>query len=341
MTVARKDTYPGMLWYALAEQGMFPTSDELDHANRTIARLGRSQLGPTRSICGPITWWRGLLSTGYLFPRHIVIRILGMGQALTGFLIAPLQPDPICYLQAIHIGMLSNLIVTLYDAFLDSGRVQDYPLPPDILAQLTDQNLRYKFVAAQRRESDPRRLMVALITAYFEALGTLPYAEQRPQIMTTLIHAIQKMYEGQNRSAKLSYGLLDKQGQRALRAKSIYPIMVMGLPAWLTAPEWATSRYRWHLRWMCRLGAFLGWVDDAVDLWLDSRLDQPNQVASHQCTNSDSLADRATFTRQIAVQGRRLLDEWANEVGDINAVPEVARSSLGVCLYSWFGGPPD
>lgn len=341
MTVARRDTYPGMLWYALAERGMFPTSEELDRANRAIARLGKSQLGPTRSISGPITWWRGLLSTGYLVPRHIAIRILGMGQALTGFLIAPLHPDPMCYAQAVHMGMLSNLIVTLYDAFLDSGRAKDNPLPPDVLAQLTDRNVRHQFVATQRRESGPRRLSVALITAYLDALETLPYAEQRPQIMATLISAIQRMYEGQTHSVKLSYGLLDKQGRRALRAKSIYPIMVMGLPAWLMAPEVATGRYRWHLRWMCRLGAFLGWVDDTVDLWLDSRLDQPNQVACYRCTSGDSLADRATFTRRVAVQGRRLIDEWANEVGDIDAVPEVARGSLGVCLYSWFGAPPD
>jgi hypothetical protein len=330
-----------MLWSALAELGMFASTDQLDRTNRTIARLGQSQLARTRSISGRITWWRGLLATGYPLPRHGVIRILGMGQALTGFVIAPLHLAPSHYEQALRIGMLSNLIVTLYDAFLDSGRTTDNPLPADVLACLVDRNSRREFTRMRRRESGPRRLMVSLIGAYFDALEALPYAQQRPQIMSTLISAIHRMYEGQNRSAQLPYGALGRRAHRALRAKSIYPIMIMGLPAWLLLPEVPAGRGWWHLRWMCRLGAFLGWVDDVVDLWLDSRLDQPNAAASHRATNGDSLADRAAFTRQIAARGRRLVDEWATEVGDLNAVPEAARSALGVCLYSWFGGPPD
>jgi hypothetical protein len=114
-----------------------------------------------------------------------------------------------------------------------------------------------------------------------------------------------------------------------LRRKASLPFVIMALPVWLTlrTPSW--SLFYWHMRWLYRLGDFIGWIDDILDCPADAAAGHPNRV------HMDQIPDPAILTHTIARQGKRVVTEWEHRV---SAEQAKSINIFYTVVTSWLGG---
>jgi hypothetical protein len=236
------------------------------------------------------------------------IRTLGVGCSLTQFATCnvPVQAEYAAELRAL--GGLANLIVSAFDAMLDSGAVVPTLLSDDARGDRT------------HNESREAMVLRKLVTLYFQRLDSFPQVHKGIRV---LIHrAIRRMYEAELDSVS---------GMKVARStwwrKNVLPIVVMGFPVWLTVGRFAETEARRHLRWLCRVGEFFGWIDDCVDLESDELTGQPNRIADFlQRGSKEDLA------HHILRQGRAILSAW-NGAG-----VQPSRDIFMVMVWTWLEG---
>ncbi len=322
-----------LLWRELVAADLIPTSEHYRQVAAELARCGSAERDSVRSLVGAFTWRCGLLLSGVARPRHAAIRILGWGRALTEFFVAPIDLPDADYSSVTSLGALANLIVTLYDSYVEHGLLRRNPLPRHALDAVAG-GARQELRQPRPFFSIPFRVMTTLVAAYFHRLHELPYAARRPEVRQLIGHAIMRMYDAENET------LHEQRSRRAVWRKSVYPFVVMGLPAWLAAPVMDFERYWWHLRWLFRLGAFYAWIDDAIDLRHDLKKRHPNLVAGSLPMTGGDGQKEADMARKIAGEGRRVMSEWQTRVEEGQANPSpMASHAFSACLASWFDRP--
>jgi hypothetical protein len=93
-----------------------------------------------------------------------------------------------------------------------------------------------------------------------------------------------------------------------VRRRSAYALVLQGIPIWFTCPQPDISLLRWHIHWLYRLGTFIGWVDDCVDIFADWHAHAPNVLLSTLTLPlNTSVRDVALH---FAKQGERILSSW-------------------------------
>ncbi len=235
-----------------------------------------------------------------------VVASLGMGAAVTEFATAGIGLAPEFAGRVAALGALSNVIVSAFDAIVDAGGA-----PPQI-------DLGGTVQPEGRHGNLKRRILARLVELYYRRLNALP--QENVEVRSLIDRSIRRMYAAELQSAGRKSG-----GRSVWWRKNVLPFVVTAAPGWLTIPRWTPERFLQHLRWLCRLGEFLGWVDDCVDLSRDESLGQSNRVGWYLASGSE-----AGLARRVAAQGHRILREWDAANG-----PSPVRDTFAVIVWSW------
>jgi hypothetical protein len=295
-------------------EGLIPSARAYEAQRADVTALGRSSSRGVAERVGQRVWANGLRATGRKSIASDAIRILGFGASLTQFLTEAVAMDAFQRARVIELGALANLIVSLYDEFVDRGYSPDI-LPKSALGLAMDARGRMLLRMTSWMRSAPSRLSVALVSDYFENRERLTYARQRTDVWHALVRIIGRMYLAE----RATVGAARNPGKKQLRRKCALPIVLMGMTAWIAANQ-EDARLSWrHLRWLYGVGLLLGYVDDAVDALEDHRCGRRNLL---------SLRDPARVSREVT----RLARCAARPQGP--GTPQV----LPVVIASWFGG---
>lgn len=327
--------FQAQLWDELVAAGLIPDPERYAAACTQAVHWGVAERDRFRATMGLPAWWCGLAATGLFMTAYGAKGILGWGHALTQFFVAPLPLSSAERDAVASLGTLANFIVTFYDTLLDLGGVDDDPLPRPLLESAVWGTAR-----EPRRwtllDATPRRVLAGLVTEFFRCMDALPGACWQPEVNRTIRRAILKMYDAELRTLRKKTGR-EHLSERALRIKSGYPFVVMGLSGWLLVPQIDPAHFWWHLRWLCRLGEFCGWIDDAVDYREDTASARPNRVMSLLAQTGSHPAAAAELAHRIAGQGKIILAEWHDHVQEKEHVSPVVADGFLACLASWSG----
>jgi hypothetical protein len=229
-------------------------------------------------------------------------RLLGVGFALTEFLVAPVlgarPSSEICSL-----GSLVNLMAVLCDASLDAG----VPIS-EILADSGESN----------QTLDPP--VSALLKVYKLQLQAL-------QPDASLLSLVEKLLCSMIAAESQTVILRHRLPYRLWLRKSAFPLVLMGLPAW-ALPRSASLQPLRHIRWLAKVGRFLGVIDDAADYDADLASNHPNYF------HSKPSGDRTDLGYKIAFWCNDILLEWDSLVAqgpDANAL----RATFLNVTWAW------
>ncbi len=286
-------------------------SRELSAARLRPDRAYFDYVGARLYHMGELEYERLLERTGSELEHQAkpAVRLLGFGHVMTEFAVAhlgfPGKPAP----ALLSLGALSNLIVTIYDGLLDSGQDGERVLP------------RSRLTGPRRRKNktgDP--LVNRLVDLYFAGVASLPRPDAR--VHKTLRSAILRMYDAERAtSGSLEYTAA------VWRRKSALPLVIMGLPVWMTVPSFDRRAYRAHLKWLYRLGRFFGWIDDAADL-------DDDRAAGR--SNFFSAGLNRGMARRIAREGALILEAW-NAGAPNGGYSRTLRETFLAVTWSWLG----
>ena len=240
--------------------------------------------------------------------RALCVHHLGIGASFTEFLIAGLPLEREFKSKVASLGGIAHTIYALFDALLDVSQA------PPVL-----------FAGDPRFAADPeirgkQELVVSLVNLYFQKLSLLSGA---PRIHALLERVIRRLHEAELRSA------MPRQIERKTWwRKNALPIVVMGLPAWLSTPPESKIRFAEHIMWLGRVGEFLGWLDDFSDYERDGASGHANRL---RLENSVSIEAHA---RRAAAMARRILGFWDSRNGI-----SPARDTFTVIAWTWLTAP--
>ncbi len=237
-------------------------------------------------------------------------RLLGFGHVMAEFATAQLGIGRRPAAAVLSLGALSNLIVSTYDGLIDSGS--------NSAAVLS----RSQASGIQTGDTPVARL----VARYFSDVAALPH--RHAPVLQALRRAILRMYDAERATA-------ESRGFSAVvwRRKSALPLVVLGLPVWMTAPSFDAAAYCAHVRWLYRLGRFFGWLDDAADCNDDRSAGRPNYFVR-------DLADRreARMARRIAAEGVQILRAW-DAGAPHDAYGRTLRETFLAITRSWVAPP--
>lgn len=324
--------FESLLWHELRAAKLTLTPARYAACRAEITRLGEVERDRIVSLLGETAWRRVLTEWGTTYPEGDCVRVLGFGHALTEFAVAPLQLPEAEREAVVGLGALANFVVATYDHLVDRGKDRWTLLP------------RWQVRLAAHDQGRPLlsvlgclapNAMTKLVVSYFRRLEQPPFSTRHAHVHKLIQRTVVRMYDAESETLKAPGKLCSK---RTLQRKAALPFVAMGLPAWMATPTICRRRYRWHLRWLYRLGLFFGWVDDAIDLKEDSAAGRPNLFSETWAHCRYSNADTAALARRITHGGVRILDEWHLQIGEGRELPSVATEAFSACLVSWFGG---
>jgi len=321
----------------LAACGLIPPQDRTLAVCAAVVCAGRAERRRAARAVGLLTWRRAMAASGLPDPPTDAIRILGWGRLLTEYLVAPvIGPGQAGYEAVIRLGAQANLIVTLYDSFRDHHAPGGEPLSRSTLDALSRRPSLWQRIAW--RHPAPARSMARLVLSYFDRLDRLPFAHRHGHVRRAVTQLIGRMYEAEQAMFDAANGGRSLPA-RAVQMKSVYPFVTMGLPAWLAAPQVDPTHLLSHVRWLYRVGAFLAWIDDAVDVAYDRAAGRPNLVAG-ALSSAGSPAEEAALAQRIARAGQRAAAGWRATGGPGSAAPAIVSDALRACLASWLSDAP-
>ncbi len=331
--------FRALLGTALGEAGVVASYDEYRDLRARASREGSHALELLRGAIGPEVWDRAAAEIGFS-SRQDQVRVLGYGRLLTRFTSAWVDVRAAAREDVVNLGTLANLIVTWYDQYVDRratpGVLRRWALR-DVLAGRRS----WRRVLARVFARHGARFMARLVDEYFARLRDLEGEGRAAAPGLLLRRMILAMYDAHARATARG------EAQGAIKApvrKAALPFVVMALPVWLAATASDRSLLVAHVRWTYRLGAFIGWIDDAVDVEQDRAARHVNRVA--RALEGGAAVAGATV-RSIVRLGTRVLSEWQRRVpeGMAGATADL-DSALGATVSSWFathgvtpGGP--
>lgn len=218
--------------------------------------------------------------------------LLGAGFSLTAFLVAPVYGDAVEHAELCHLGGIVNLMVVVCDSLLDGGARGEDVLPARELKTGGGEGSAVMILL--------REFMRGVMARGVDA-----------RLLKTVEKALQRMFEAESGTVG-ACGAID---YRYWLRKSALPFVVMAIPAWGGRRLTDHELYRQHVRWLYRVGRFLGAVDDAVDFLDDCRTGHPN------CWRAWDR-NPAAAAHRVAMWGKQILEWWDS------LVPRTTRSAV-------------
>jgi hypothetical protein len=241
--------------------------------------------------------------------RSLCAHHLGMGASLTEFLIGGVSPDRDFIAAAASLGGIAHTIFAVFDALLDVSHCVPQLFGGDsVLA--SDPEIRSR-----------QQLVIELVNLYFLRLSLFPPDSLR--VRALLDRAIRRLYD-----AELHSAMPAEVCWKTWWRKNALPIIVMGLPAWLSIRPEGKIGFPQHLQWLGRVGEFLGWLDDFADYEQDCALGNANRLRLQDAISMEACA------RRVAAKGRRVLSFWDSH----NSVSP-ARDTFRVIVWTWLAAP--
>jgi hypothetical protein len=277
---------------------------------------------------GDQTWQHGLDSLAPAYRSPDVRRILGLGYALSSYLIEPIPiPDQRRARIVAELGALANFIVSLFDHCVDTvAEAQDWLCPADLRSLLAAADAAGMPADVPRAPAEA--LLIALVQRYQQHAAQLA-TEEPPQqkdiaALTTTIIAMRQAHAHAVAGASAS----------TLRDKSALPFVVMASPGWIGVTD--RSRRQQHLDWVYEVGEFFGWLDDAVDYDIDRAAGQPNLLGDLDPATKDF---EGVLAERIVGAADQLDDSWLRLVRATGEDTDSwTRHSLRLATVSWLGG---
>jgi hypothetical protein len=230
---------------------------------------------------------------------------MGVGTSFTAFLIRGIPLSPELVSAVASLGGIAHTIYALFDSLLDTSGAA-----PRLFSELP-------LLSEDTLTRSRQKAVLDLVDLYFRQIRSL-CPEDSPRYLL-LRRTIQKLYK-----AELHSAASDKFCWSTWWRKNVLPIVVMGLPAWLSMPDEATITFAGHLRWLSRVGEFLGWLDDFADYEGDCASGQLNRLRFHEHGPIGKLA------RKVGAKGRRVLELW-DSINDDSP----ARDTFTVIAWMW------
>lgn len=310
-----------MLRHELAVQGLLLPWAEYRTAYAKVEEAGEEALATYALPFAAEDWVRANEALPRAYSHNDLVRILGFGVVLTRFLASymgdRMLPDarrPIAPL-----GALANIIVTLYDHFMEQ-RAGEELLPVPVLTALAQGRTTR---VAEPGGSPQKRILQQLVAQYFELLRSASQPEDSG-LLRFLSKAIFRMYEAEQGTLRAPMAC----APHVLRRKSALPFVVMGAPIWLGATIPHNLFWR-HVAWMYRFGRFVAWLDDFTDYSLDRAVGHSNRLAWY------SAPEWAPLAKHVAMDGKHVLQQWrvhASDSGD-----RLGADAMLVLATSWIG----
>jgi hypothetical protein len=321
-----------LLTGALELERLLPTPADYAEVRSRVSLRGREWRDRIIQAVGNFNWRTTAEAIDRPYPEDDLVRVLGFGDLLTRFVVAPVPLTEEFTARVVELGVFSNLIVTLYDDLVDRRGLSSVPLRPDSLILAAAHPNRFRRRALLMR-SGAAKTIILLIGQYFQELQNLTELHSRSRIFHTSVRAIQQMHEAEAHAVR--------QGPAASRAvvirKSALPFVVMGLPSWLATESFVRRHYLWHLKWLYRFGDLIGLLDDFVDVNDDARAGMANRFLP---TSSNMLrASPEMAAQEIARRAGLIIRSW-DEHCDPTSRSDASRSALITCVVSWLGGIP-
>jgi len=301
----------------LAAQGLLPSRETYITCQREVEARGEALLDRLASVTGRRTWRRGLAKIGDANLPLDCRRVAGFGELLTRFLIAPVPLDDLSRDEVARLGALANVIVALFDLVVDSGTDRRAILPRPLFALLASRRAGWLGTIISSAGGARVRLIARLVRDYFKTLRSLA-GHRSDAVLQDVLRAIVRMYELEGRGRNET-----PASRSTVLRKSAFPLVVMGLPAWLAVPHHGRAAMRAHRRWLFKTARFIRWVDDAADEALDARDQHPNLF----------LACRRDAVPAVAKRAGLLITDWHRHAG------RESCDGFTSCVVSWFGGP--
>jgi hypothetical protein len=329
--------FRSLLCGELEHAGLLPDRDQVMTCRRDVTRMGAEQATALAGVVGTPLWIQALLRLGRPFPQADAERVLGFGTMLTAFMLPPVRIDEALSRELLTLGAHANLLVGLFDLVADECPGSALPLSAAIVESACAGRGRVRLAWRPHTGTPVARLLTRILSTYVRRLDRLPYSGRHRQVRALQTRAILAMYDAELRTL----GSVSAVTDRVMRRKSALPFVVMGMPGWLAVERVPPSMFRAHLRWLYRVGSFLGWIDDAADLGADLAAGRPNRVAAALAREgSGSALDSAErLARAIASAGTRIMAER------MSALPSrhpgaAAGDVLPTVVLSWLDAIP-
>lgn len=327
-----------MIRTALDARGLLGTAAARQACAAAALARGTAAFAEIESLAGTATLRRALdvrhgrgAAEGYRY-------VLGYGELMTEFLVAPLALHAETRARVTRLGAFANFIVSYFDEMVDGGWPRTLLLPQWALAAATTPTGRVCLAAAGRLAPSPARLTILLVSEYFRRLIALPFATRHESLRRDVYRLIREMYLEEGRTPREWRRI---RGTAAFQKKTALPLVVLGLPAWLARGNLDRIQYDRHHRWLIRLGKFIRWIDDAADIDADESAGASNLVL-HALARREAQSDsRPRLAAMIARRGQWLCEEWRTLM-DYAGCPEFDHIDvLATVLIAWLGEAPD
>ena len=302
---------------------------------REVSRIGYAEEAALADLVGGSLWAEALAQLGRPYPHADCERVLGFGAMLTAFMLPPLSIDDALSREVCSLGAHANLLVSLFDQVADECPDAALPLSRATVQNACAKRGRVRLIWHSHAGPPIARLLTRVLSAYVSRLDRLPYSSRHWSVRALHTRAIVSMHAAEIETLSPAKGA----SFRSIRRKSALPFVVMALPAWLGVEHAAAETFRAHLRWLYRVGNFVGYSDDAADLEADRAHGRPNRVAQSLARepNGSACDGDARLARSIASQGRRIMEQrraWGSRAA------LVADDVLTTTVLSWLDAIP-
>jgi hypothetical protein len=332
--------FRALLWKELCDGGVVLDGDVYRNTSARVTAGGLSALTPIRAAVGSSTWDRAAAEVGRC-RQPDQIRILGYGRLLTEYATVWVDVPAVARENVVTLGALTNLIVTWYDQYVDHCAMPAV-LPRWMLSDgLADRRHWLRLIAGSVG-TPGCQLMSRLLDEYLTRLRELEGDRCMTPTSLLLRRTILAMYDAHATATTRSHSVARHTDHASVR-KGALPFVVMALPVWLVANVRDRSLFAAHMRWTYRLGAFIGWIDDAIDLEQDREAGQANLVDRAFSGNAGGASARV-IVRDIVRLGARVVADWHRRVravygyGAARDMSDEVGAVLGATVYSWFAG---
>lgn len=318
-------------WKELEKSGLIPDSSSYKTVRSIITEFGTEEADNLQKELGSRGFDRIISTLHTKYPKEDLIRILGFGHAITLYLVLPVTRYQRIKKETIELGARANLIVSLFDHMVDSGKRISRVLSEKDLESMIDKR-EMKINGILSSYTNPEKwTMTVLISSYLKKLNNLN--PDPGNILHLQISLIRSMF-----MAELNTLNKAEENPLLLRRKTALPFMVMGIPSWFDRHDTGSfNGYYAHLIWLYRLGLFIGAIDDIIDIHEDIRNNHPNQFKKYYTTQEADLLSGELL--KIISAGRTIKETWDKKVsGNDPCLPDFSRDILGTCIVSWYGG---
>lgn len=320
-------------WNKFEQAGLIPNKKEYQKSRKEITLLGQKELPKIKEIIGFRIWDQFINKNDKKIYDDDTVRILGFGVALTEYLISPLNINDKRHYYLLRLGALTNLIITLFDWFVDSGLKRDKVLSVNFLKNVSALRIPgfLKFMPLFKPLYS--KVVMKLVIHFYTLARGNSFLNLDQVSITKVNNFVFEMYKADEFAQVKN----SSKSSLFMSRKAALPFITMGLPGFFVKKSTKIT-YFGYLKWLYQVGIFFGYVDDIIDYYEDISNNEPNQI-HHFISNSNEEceAELENISEYIAKIGKGVTGKWHQYQGILD-IPPGSRDAFRTCLVSWWGG---